>query len=121
MELKNLIEKCSDALQQAANESEDYSETTYLSEAVQTDNGTIDLYYYKEKGKWLCDVSVIHDSNYYRESKNIEKYLAEQLEDCVDWDVAEEEWKESSYDEWNEHGFRDEADYNNWRYGGTKW
>lgn len=31
-----------------------------------------------------------------------------------DWDDVE---LEPEYDEWNEHGFRDEADYLHWRYG----
>lgn len=34
------------------------------------------------------------------------------------WDTIEKIEEEKEYDEWNEHGFRDEADYMSWRYGG---
>lgn len=34
------------------------------------------------------------------------------------WDkIAEKIEEEKEYDEWNEHGFRDESDYTAWRYG----
>lgn len=33
------------------------------------------------------------------------------------WDTIDEKIEEEQYDEWNEHGFRDEADYMSWRYG----
>lgn len=34
----------------------------------------------------------------------------------ADWDNVEVE-SEPEYDEWQEHGFRDAADYYHWRYG----
>lgn len=34
----------------------------------------------------------------------------------TNWDNVEVEL-ETEYDEWNEHGFRDAADYYHWRYG----
>jgi hypothetical protein len=34
----------------------------------------------------------------------------------ANWDNVEVE-SEPEYDEWNEHGFRDAADYYHWRYG----
>ena len=50
------------------------------------------------------------------------EYLEKQLAGCVDWDVAEDCWREADMDEWQLHGFRDEADYNRWRFGDPrKW
>lgn len=31
-----------------------------------------------------------------------------------------EQMRDNTYDEWDDHGFRDEADYNNWRYGRSR-
>jgi hypothetical protein len=46
-----------------------------------------------------------------REYPNLQKALDKAM---PDWDDVE---IEREYDEWNEHGFRDAADYYHWRYG----
>lgn len=118
MKLDKLIMKCIDALQEAANGSEEYDKTNSLSAKVETNDGMVELSYNKKKGEWLCDVTIYHDEGCQRESENLEGFLAEKLGGCVDWDAAEEHWKEYEYDEWNEHGFRDAADYWQWKEGG---
>lgn len=46
--------------------------------------------------------------------------LCKAIEEALpDWDAIEEEWQEENpeEDEYEAHGFRDEADYLNWKYG----
>lgn len=120
--LEKLVDICADALQEAANTDEENGRGT-LAAKYETDDYTIDLYYYKEKGKWLCEVCIMHyNGDDRRENPNLSEYLEKQLAGCVDWDVAEECWREADMDEWQLHGFRDEADYNRWRFGDPrKW
>lgn len=119
MKLEKLIDTLSDCLQDAANEDEENGQGT-LSAKYEPENEayTIDLFYYKKKGKWLCEVTIYHyNGDDERESPNLKKFLENELEGCVDWAVAEDCWREASMDEWEAHGFRDEADYNRWRFG----
>ena len=114
MELKKLIDDCIDALQEQANEA---MEKTALSAGVTTNDGQVDLYYTKSKGKWEAEVVIYHDRDDDADSPNLCEFLSNALTDCVDWCAAEEEWEESSLDEWQEHGFRDAADFWHWKEG----
>lgn len=129
MELKNLLGKCIDALQEKANEtwtpSWDRHDDT-VSANVDTNDGYIDLFYYYDKKThfWECEVTVYHNyeddednPKHGLNSENLQNFLAEELSDCVDWDVCEEEYRYATMDEWEEHGFRDEADFWKWKMG----
>lgn len=72
-----------------------------------TNDGYIDV--------WLNDsgdyeVIVYHDDNRDTEHSRLEELIISAL---PAWDDVDEP---EPFDEWNEHGFCDEADYNRWRY-----
>lgn len=120
MRLEHLVEECEAALQEAANTDEDNGRGT-LSAKYETEKWCIDLYYYKEKNLWKCEVCILHyEGDSQRENPNLTEYLERKLEGCVDWSAAEDYWREASMDEWECHGFRDEADYNRWRFGNPR-
>ena len=48
----------------------------------------------------------------------VQEYVDENLDTDALLDAISESVENSYYDEWNEHGFRDAADYYHWRYGG---
>ena len=52
---------------------------------------------------------------------SLEEAVNEQVKETLDTDVLldciQEQARSDVYDEWNEHGFRDAADYYSWRYG----
>ena len=119
MKLEKFVENLADILQEAANEDEECGRGT-LSAKYEPENEayTIDLSYYKQNGKWLCEVCIMHyNGDDKRENPNLSDFLEKQLAGCVDWAAAEDCWREASMDEWEAHGFRDEADYNRWRFG----
>lgn len=58
------------------------------------------------------EIVVINEKNCDRCYPNVEEYLTA---NTLDWDDIELEPVEE-YDYWNEHGFRDERDYINYRY-----
>ena len=128
MELKRLVNECVDALQESANEAwnPSWDKHDTVGATINTDDGCIDLsYYYDKKTRfWECEVTVYHDyednednPKHGLSSENLQNFLAEELSNCVDWDVCEEEYREATMDEWESHGFRDEADFWRWKMG----
>lgn len=67
---------------------------------------------YAEFSVWVdssfVDVCVVSDRGF--EYPNIEKYISDRIVDYDRIEVCDE-------DEWNLNGFRDEADYLNYKYG----
>lgn len=128
MELKQLVNECIDALQEAANRDwhPAWGSHDTLSDNVNTNDGYIDLYYYYDKKThfWECEVVVCHDyeseennPKYGKEDTNLQKFLEKELSECIDWSVCEEEFRYANLDEWESHGFRDEADFWHWKEG----
>ena len=58
-----------------------------------------------------CDVEVLNVPN-DRFLENVADYLSTH---CLDWEDIDVDLE--SYDFWDDHGFRDEADYLRYRYG----
>jgi hypothetical protein len=86
---------------------------TYAYATVDTNDGYIDI-----ELNNLNDASVVivHDN----ESEHDCPLLCKAIESALpDWDTIEEQWEEDNpeEDEYEAHGFRDEADYLNWKYG----
>lgn len=78
--------------------------------------------HYLNDGSWIeiaSENNDYYDIHFYpaddeKDEKTLPN-LAEAIYDAMpDWDDIEVEYE---YDEWNEHGFRDAADYYHWRYG----
>lgn len=113
--LKNLIERCVEALKKEADEEflPDESHPTLFAR-VDTEQGSISLVYSKDE----CDVEIEHDDNDHI-SCNLESYLKEELDGCIDWSEVENDYWDAlaDMDEWNSHGFRDAADYWHWKEG----
>ena len=78
--------------------------------------GVIDVSYFM-KGELRDTVEVEIYGEKAQDFDNLEAYLVEELEGCLDWADVEAYWKEMSLDEWQAHGFRDAADY--WHYRGV--
>lgn len=118
MKLEKLIEECVEALQQEANNEwyPDFDHSDTIGVTVNTNDGYIDLHYYYDKG-WKCEAIVCHDDDYKRCSPCLEAFLENELEDCVAWNIAEDEYREYDMDEWQRHGFRDEKDFWHWKEG----
>ncbi len=61
---------------------------------------------------------------FYAEERAYEAAIEAHCERCRreedEWDEFEEDYEEEE-DEWESHGFRDEADYNNYRYGSARY
>jgi len=53
---------------------------------------------------------------FYAEERAYEAQIEAYCEQC---EREEDEW-DAFEDEWQAHGFRDEADYNQWRYGSSR-
>ena len=111
MELKKLIEECSEVLQEAMNTGE--YEAPYYGATVNTDNGYIDLSYYVSNRQ--LEVVVCHYRDIEIESPNLEKYLSEHIE--VSMEEAREYWRDHNLDVWQANGFRDERDFWRWKEG----
>lgn len=122
MRLSELIKQCADNLQDVVNEEwtpEDDLSTTYSAIAV-TNDAVVDLYYAycKPLKQWQCEATICHNATgYTRESRNVEEYLEAALADCVDWNAAEEYYKDHYMTEWEYNGFRNEADFWRWKEG----
>ena len=118
MKLTELIDECIDALQEEANREwyPDFDRHDTIGVTVDTNDGYIDLHYYYDKG-WKCEALVEHDKDNGNACTNLEKFISEELEGCVDWNVSEEEYRDYDMDEWQRHGFRDANDFWNWKEG----
>ena len=106
MRLKNIIKEINDRLvEERKNDTLDWNNVTIS-------------YSYK---KYEFFVKVHHDNDVYisvtsddygRSYPNIENYLYDHI---FSWQEILE--KADKNDEWDEHGFSDESDYINWKYG----
>lgn len=65
-------------------------------------DNTLDVYFYRNKQTKEDNLP------------NIVQYLEDNL---PDWDTLEEEYRDAVMDVWQQHGFRDEADYWHYRMG----
>ena len=87
----------------------DDSNTAYI-ELYMEDNSRIEI---------ESECSDYYDVHFFSAPDDEEEKYLPNLLDAInkklpDWDDVE---VEGEYDEWNEHGFRDAADYYHWRYG----
>lgn len=89
----------------------DYPES--VSADVNFNDGSfIEVELYKNNN---LDVFIYHaDEKVERECPNITKYLEDNL---PDWEVLKEDYESYPQDEWQAHGFKDEADYWHYRLG----
>lgn len=113
MRLGNLIENCKEQLNSDAAES--YAGDKYnFTTTYYTKSCAIEIGYYKKEG--AVDVVIHHDNDKEDEkwSSNVERYLEEELYDCVDWQRIEDE--HNGYDEYDDHGFLDALDFNTWKF-----
>ena len=89
----------------------EYPPTSVLADYHFNDGSFIEVEMFKHSQP---DVFIYHaDKGNERECPNLERYIQKSL---PRWDDYLEAFNESCepYDEWNEHGFRDEADF--WHY-----
>lgn len=100
--LDEIREKVNDAVADAKCEGYDSACVTY-----DCNDGYIDVF---TNSKDYVEVTVCPDSDLDRRHTNIEQAITDAL---PLWDDVEVE----EYDEWNEHGFRDAADYWHYRLG----
>lgn len=115
MNLTKIKNECYDAMVEAIKselniEGIDCARCAYAT--VDTNDGYIEL------SIIVTDTSVVivHDNGNEHDCPLLCKAIEESL---PDWDAIEEEWQEENpeEDEYEAHGFRDEADYLNWKYG----
>lgn len=111
MKLKRLIEQCCDALQEAVNDGE-WDADSYSAQ-TETRSGIIDLFTYRRSGHWEYEATIMHDNDH--DLSNLESYLGNTI--GVDWEAAEEYWREWSMDEYQRNGFASEADFWRWKEG----
>lgn len=114
--LQALINECAEAMVEAINEECDDKgarDAQYASTAVNTNDGWIEL----DMDRWGNKHAIIaHDNGSDHECP----LLCKAIEDALpDWHETVEDWERESIneDEWDEHGFADEADYLRYRYG----
>lgn len=128
MKLEKLVNECIDALQEEASKewNPQWDRNDTVGATINTNDGYIDLHYYWDKKTryWECEVIVYHDyednednPKYGIESTNLQKFLETELSNCVDWAACEEDYRYATMDEWEEHGFRDAADFWHWKEG----
>ena len=114
--IQELINECYEAMVHAINEELDGNgseEARIASCAVNTNDGYIDLLM-DHRGN--TEVIIYHDNGSDNECPLLCKAIEQGL---PDWSETVEQWEaDNPYEnEWTSHGFRDEADYNRWRYG----
>lgn len=114
--IQKLINECYDAMVEAINDECEEEGSEYAKDAstnVETKDGCIELYMDKY-GNY--EVFIYHNND----SESECPLLCKAIEDGLpDWRETVEQWEEDNppYDIWNEHGFRDAADYYKYRYG----
>ena len=115
MELKKLIDDLSQELFNEMCQGCEYDD--YYSIALNTEsNGYINVWYGLLGGLWDIEVTVEHgDDNNRHETPNLEEFLESRID--IDWDAVKEYWRDNNLDEWQAHGFRDEADFWHWKEG----
>lgn len=103
--LEDIREKAREGIENAIESGNSHVSVSYDTESL----GFIDVCIEKNGA---VSVYVVHDDERERRHPRIIEAV---IEVVPDWRDIEMEM--SDYDEWNEHGFRDAADYYRWRYG----
>lgn len=116
MNLTKIKNECYEAMVEAIKSeigSSGIDYATYAYATVDTNDGFIEL---KIDHHSDTSVVIVHDNGNEHDCPLLCKVIEEAL---PDWDAIEEEWQEENpeEDEYEAHGFRDEADYLNWKYG----
>lgn len=77
----------------------------------ETDTAYIEVFVYSSGD---AEVKITRDDGRIRDYSNIKEAIIQ----CVpDWSDVESDVRWESADMWEQHGFRDGADYENWRFG----
>ena len=117
MKLKKLIEDINDRLYDSI---EEYDPSTIYTCYDFPCGGyaEISLFPSPQRDNIYVEANIYNDDGRCRDCPNLEQFLADHLDQYEDHMEA---WRSDPdnrpYDEWNEHGFRDAADYYHWRYG----
>ena len=116
MNLTKIKNECYEAMVEAIKSeigSSGIDYATYAYATVDTNDGFIELGIDHHSD---TSVVIVHDNGNEHDCPLLCKAIEEAL---PDWDAIEEEWQEENpeEDEYEAHGFRDEADYLNWKYG----
>jgi hypothetical protein len=116
MNLTKIKNECYEAMVEAIKSeigSSGIDYATYACATVDTNDGYIELEIDHHND---ISVVIVHDNGNEHDCPLLCKAIEEAL---PDWDVIEEEWQEENpeEDEYEANGFRDEADYLNWKYG----
>lgn len=93
-----------------------------IQEAKYEDNNKVYIDCWFEDGSWIeisSENNDYYDIHFYpandeEDEKNLPNFEKALYDAMPNWDDVE---IEPEYDEWNEHRFRDAADYYKWRYG----
>lgn len=116
MSIKQLLDQCSEAIEEAIySECDDCGpdEARSAAATVGTDDGYIDIFI---DSIGNVSAEILHDDG--REHPCIR--LARAIEDALPtWKEVVNQWQEDNpyEDEWTSHGFANEADYLRYRYG----
>ena len=111
MELKKLVEELNQSLYDTMCEGNWNDESFKFS--LCTDDGEIEV---ELTGEWRVDVTIYHGNfDNEHELPNLTKFLEEKI--GPDWEAVQDYWREREMDEWESHGFRDEADFWRWKEG----
>lgn len=106
-----IIDDCIEAIKEAIESALEYDEQADETvTTVDTNDGYIDLY---------CGdgntADVVHDDDKEHCCSTLEKAIADAMPDFGEY---RDQWLEdNTSDYWDDHGFRDEADYIRWKYG----
>lgn len=107
-----IIDDCIEAIQKAIQDELEYDAQADSAVAcVDTNDGYIDLY----SGFDGNTADVVHEDDKEHDNSTLEKAIADAM---PDFSVCSESVnQDNEYDEWDDHGFRDEQDYIHWKYG----
>ena len=107
-----IIDECVEAIESAIDSAlECDCQSRDAVATVDTNDGYIDLYCNTDGNT----ADVIHDDDREHNSSTLEKQIADAMPDFGEY--AEQWMDDNTSDYWDDHGFRDEADYNRWKYG----
>ena len=115
MNLTKIKNECYDAMVEAIKselDSEGIDCASYAFATVDTNDGYIEL----SISRYDTSVVIVHDNDNEHDCP----LLCTAIEKALpDWYAIEDEWQAENpeEDEYEAHGFRDEADYLNWKYG----
>ena len=99
---KTMYERINDAI---------VDERDYAAAEFETDTAYIEVFAY---GSGDAEANITRDDGRIRDYSNIKEAILQ----CVpDWCDVESDVRWESADVWEQHGFRDAADYENYRFG----